>query len=590
MPSVLGVNLASLVENNTAPLASAIGDKFSAWSQARDTKAASWKEVQEYVFATDTSSTANSSNGHSNSTTRPKLCNLRDNLHANYMAALFPNEDFFVWESASAIAEERDKAKAIEAYIKNKVASSNFMTVLSQLVYDFIDTGNPIAEASYVDNTYIDAEGEEHIIYRGPMVERRSIYDIVFDPTAITFEASPKIVRYIKSIGELEMKAQQDNDAVAIAALAALKTGRADLLSYSKQDLDKSGAYCAAGFGSISEYLDSDSVEILEFRGSIADADGNYLHKHIITVLDRSVILRKEPFKSWTGSDNLYHAGWRLRPDNLYAMGPLENLVGLQYRIDHLENNKADVYDMLAKPPIKVTGEVPEFEMGPDVIIHIPEDGDVSFLQLPTEALTYEHQIAQLEQAMETYVGAPSQSAGIRTAGEKTAMEVNVLETNAYKMFLEKVAILEKFLIEPLLRDYLAIGKQHASLETFKVLDTDIGVEAFMSITKEDLKSKGKLNPIGAKHFAKKAKIVQHLQAFTQLTMDPSVKTHISGLKVAHLLEEALELGKYELVKENIGVSETAETRRLMNIAQDQVKGEAEQGNIQNGPPPEEVA
>ena len=47
-------------------------------------------------------------------------------------------------------------------------------------------------------------------------------------------------------------------------------------------------------------------------------------------------------------------AGWRPRPDNLYAMGPLDNLVGMQYRIDHLENLKSDVFDQIAYPILKI--------------------------------------------------------------------------------------------------------------------------------------------------------------------------------------------------------------------------------------------
>jgi hypothetical protein len=39
-------------------------------------------------------------------------------------------------------------------------------------------------------------------------------------------------------------------------------------------------------------------------------------------------------------------------------MGPLDNLVGMQYRIDHLENLKADVFDLIAFPPLKIKGYV----------------------------------------------------------------------------------------------------------------------------------------------------------------------------------------------------------------------------------------
>ena len=52
------------------------------------------KELRDYVFATDTRSTTNSSLPWKNSTTLPKLCQIRDNLHSNYITALFPNESW----------------------------------------------------------------------------------------------------------------------------------------------------------------------------------------------------------------------------------------------------------------------------------------------------------------------------------------------------------------------------------------------------------------------------------------------------------------------------------------------------------------
>ena len=41
------------------------------------------KEARDFVFATDTSTTSNSNLPWNNTTTHPKLCQIRDNLHAN---------------------------------------------------------------------------------------------------------------------------------------------------------------------------------------------------------------------------------------------------------------------------------------------------------------------------------------------------------------------------------------------------------------------------------------------------------------------------------------------------------------------------
>ena len=104
-----------------------------------------WKEQRNFVFATDTSKTSQSDNGWKNSTTIPKLTQIRDNLHSNYMSALFPNDDWLRWEAYNSDASIKDKANAIEAYMANKTRVGGFRKICSQLLYDYIDYGNAFA-------------------------------------------------------------------------------------------------------------------------------------------------------------------------------------------------------------------------------------------------------------------------------------------------------------------------------------------------------------------------------------------------------------------------------------------------------------
>ena len=77
-------------------------------------------ELRDFLFATDTSKTTNRTLPWKNSTTLPKLTQIRDNLHANYMAALFPNDDWLRWEGYTLDDEEQEKKEAIQAYMSNK--------------------------------------------------------------------------------------------------------------------------------------------------------------------------------------------------------------------------------------------------------------------------------------------------------------------------------------------------------------------------------------------------------------------------------------------------------------------------------------
>ena len=112
---------------------------------------------------------------------------------------------------------------------------------------------------------------------------------------------------------------------------------------------EKSKAYVADGFTDIKQYYNSGFVEILTFYGDIFDTVTQTMATNRkIVVIDRMYISSDEPISSWLGESPIYHAAWRSVPDNLYGMGPLENLVGMQYRMDHLENLRADVFDLNA--------------------------------------------------------------------------------------------------------------------------------------------------------------------------------------------------------------------------------------------------
>ena len=50
--------------------------------------------MRNFLFATDTSKTSVGGLPWKNSTTLPKLTQIRDNLHANYMSAVFPNDNW----------------------------------------------------------------------------------------------------------------------------------------------------------------------------------------------------------------------------------------------------------------------------------------------------------------------------------------------------------------------------------------------------------------------------------------------------------------------------------------------------------------
>lgn len=559
-------------------LAAYIANTWHVYNSQRHEKIEQWKELRNYVFATDTTTTTNKSLPWKNSTTLPKLCQIRDNLHSNYISALFPNDDWLKWEAYSPNDATKKKTSAIEAYMSNKTREGGFRGETSKLVYDYIDYGNAFGTVDYETAVVENERGEKVIDFIGPKPRRISPLDLVFNPLATSFKDSWKIVRSLRNIGELRIMAEDNPENIYLRdALAKRDKILAHKNSYGIENLDKDEGIMVDGFGNYSQYLDSGVVEFLEFFGDLHDQEtGKVLRNHVVTVIDRMFIIRKEPLPNWMGYAPIFHVGWRTRPDNLWAMGPLDNLVGMQYRIDHLENLKADAMDLAVMPPLMIKGEVEEFQYRPGAEIHIDENGEVTELAKNVQwVIQADNAIQQLEQRMEMYAGAPREAMGIRTAGEKTAFEVQQLQNAAGRIFQEKATTFEIELLEKLLNAMLEVAARNLDKEDIvRVIDDDLGVQQFMTITKDDITASGKLRPIGARHFAAQAQLVQNIQALSSSAIWGAVSPHLSGKNLSKLVEDVLGLSRYQLFSPNVAVFEQQETARLANQATEDLQME----------------
>jgi len=552
------------IENLIDPdnLAVEIADKWRLWHQLRHHWVEGTKELRNYVYATDTTTTANAILPWSNTTTTPKITQIADNLHANYFATLFPQQKWMKWEADTRDANRKEKRQVIQAYMENKVRQSGFVNTTSDLIQDWILYGNCFAMVEWNEGYSTKEDGEVIPKYTGPKVVRISPYDICFNPTAASFEDSPKIIKSIKSLGEIKRMIDADprNDylkGVFEKMMSARKNVRG-----TDGHFEKAEGFIADGFTSIEQYYESDYVEIMTFYGDIYDQEsGELMSDRVITIVDRAHVLDNQENPSWMGKPPIFHSGWRNRPDNLYAMGPLDNLVGMQYRIDHLENLKADVFDQIAYPILKVKGDVEDFDFEPGARIYMGEEGDVGYMAPDATALNADMQIQVLENKMEEMAGAPRQAMGIRTPGEKTAFEVQTLQNSASRIFEHKAAHFERTFIEPILNTMLENARRYMNRsDTIRVLDEDQGFMKFLDITREDITSSGKIVPVGARHFAERARRLQNLiQMAAVKAQDPTVAPHLSGKELARII--AYELGEPTLFADNVAVDEQMETQ-----------------------------
>jgi len=329
--------------------------------------------------------------------------------------------------------------------------------------------------------------------------------------------------------------------------------------------------------GSASQYLKSPYVEVLEFYGDMMLGD-EFLKDHVITVIDRSIVLRSQPTNV-----KIHHAVWRRRRDNLMGMGPLENLVGIQYMLNHMHNAFADVLDESLMPTTVVIGDMEPTgydKFGGMLNTEYTSsngEGKIDFSRPDPSILQADFGLQAMENQMEVYAGAPRELGGMRTPGEKTAFEVNQLQTAAYRMFNNKILSFQKEFLEPIVNDFLVVGKRNlTSGEIVEFQDKELGIQVFMTITAEDLSTNGKLIPVGARHFIQRSKFLQEAQQFMGiLAQDPEVLLHFSSEKTAEMLNKTFDIDNFQAFEPYIRIVERQQAEQMLSTARQEVAAQS---------------
>lgn len=566
-------------------LATQIANLFTSWKAGKQVWEDRVAEVTQYVYATSTRETTNVDNGWSHSTHIPKLTQIHDNLGANYASALFGGSDWFTFEAGTQDETGKGKRKAIEAYLKTKHDWNGFLDVMIQLLNDWVQYGNCFARVEYVREVHVDEDGNEVVDYEGPRVRRISPYNVVMDFEAEDFKHSPVITEHHLSRGDflrsLEENPDLDYDREVVNQVLEFRRAAADMRA---SDVNKHIQMRYDGFSTPAQFLSAGTIEILEFVGDIYDEESDeLLRNQIITVADRAFVLRSRALGTVDGRKSLFHAGWRLRPDNLWAQGPLDNLIGMQYLIDHLENARADAFDQMLTPDRVFIGNVQKEESGPITNYYIDDaQGDVRNLAPDATVLNADFQIQTKEAQMEAYAGAPREAMGIRSPGEKTAFEVSTLANAAARLFQHKIEYFERHFLEQILNAEVEVAVRNLNVaDVIRVMDDDLGVTEFLQITKEDLKARGKLKARGASHFAKRAQKIQELQGLSQaLAQDPGMAIHFPGLLRAKAWSDTLDLGE-DMYTEFGQIAENMRAQELQSAANRQVdEADAAQGGM----------
>lgn len=540
----------------------------------------SMEEIARYIYATDTSMTTNSSLPWKNKTTIPKICQIADNLQSNYMLTLAPRDKYINWVALSRDSNTINTRNTIQNYARCWIRQPMFKHQLALLVNDYIHKGNAIATAEWIDERVTTKDGRTQVGYVGPMLRRISPLDCVCNPTADSWTQSPKFIRTVMSMGELRSYLDQistdENKEAYENLFNYLKEIRTRARGLYGDWIERDAIYRMDGFGSYQQYLLSNTVEVITFYGDFYNAESDTFEKNrVITLVDRHRIMDDKPNSSFFGYPPIFQSPWRKRDDNLWGMGPLENLIGMQYKIDHLENMKADMMDLSTYPVQLITGFVEDFTWQPGEKIFASDEGTVTLLQPNISVQALVQEIQMYMNLMEEMAGAPKEAMGIRSPGEKTKYEVQTLENAASRIFQNRINQFEEQILEPALNAMLELARRNMTAAiTIPVFDEQLAVQTFQDISVEDLIGEGKIVPRGARHFAEQANMIQNLQGLFNSPGWQFVQPHFSSVAMAQMYEESFDLKDFNLVSPYINISEQADAQRQVQVLQEQLHQE----------------
>ena len=558
-----------------------ITSMWNRFNEQRQTALRIGQEVRQYIFATAIDSTSSANMEHKNRTHIPKLTELSDTLQSNYWDSIFGEAKFFVFKGETS--EDKEKSDKITAWIRSKLEAKKFRQIEGRkLVADYVIYGNAFIGVDYIKE--LDKYNVE--TFKGATMKRISPLDIVFDAQAETFDKSPKIQRlmlHISTLAELIRKYPSAN--FNKGALDKILKSRQTGVSESWAERLHKENFNMDGFASWEDYFKQDYVEILIYRGDIYNnKTGEAQKRRIIWVADRLFELRNEENPAPIGKDGIHHVAWRIRPDNLWGMSPLDNLLGMQYRINKVENAKADALDLSVLPITILKGadsldDLTQIMYKPGQVITLGIEEDIQFESPDVAVLQYaSSHMAEYFALMENFAGAPPEERGIRTPGEKTAEEIRMLDTKGSKLFRDKARAFE-IALEGALDEAKELTLLNFDGEDYVQTFDDIeGAEKLKLVSKENFKARGRFSAIGSKHWDIKNKRKSELSSLlATVFQDPKYRAHIDGWNVTQQIRDTWDLQDTNMFERFRGVKEDVELQAIAQAEMQQLAQETGQ-------------
>lgn len=560
-------------------VASKIASMWHEWNGARSKALKTWEEIDRYIHATDTTA-LDGGNNFTHTVMIPVVSEIHEDLQSIMYSTVFPHNDWLGWKPYDKDAASSMKRKKVLNYLKHIHLLNGFKETFRALIDDYIRYGQSFCEVVIVDERVPREDGTFSAGYVGARPRRISPYDIVFNPASPSFESTDKIVRSMLPIVDFKLWVDSLPDSDVNKGVLTDVLKRRVSGTTTENNTRKSAQYYPDGFGSYDQYVSSGFIEVLSFRGNVFDETTlEVIPNRYIIIVDGNEVLLEQELKG----QRIFKSSWKPRPDNLWSQGALDNVIGLNYMVNHRENSKNEAIDKFIHPDRLYQGDVEEvYDEYTGVTKYLTtEGGGVTDLNPNTTILTYTNEIQIHLDMARRAARLPQQLSGFRSAGEKTAFEVQSLNDGAFRGFINKAEQFEQEFLEKIVTAEIEIARENfVSVIQVSEKDPD-GFTMFLEVTEEDLRSNGKLIPYGSRRFARLLQQQAGLQQLSQSQLGVTIAPHINTYELAKVVEQVYGFEDFEFIGKFASIEEGLEAQQMQAMAQNSFVQEQSEPSLQ---------
>ncbi|MFM7469019.1 MAG: portal protein [Vampirovibrionales bacterium] len=493
-------------------LADDIRHTFYTWKEQRQGTEHVWSQclnayqgVQTHLNKTDAPANKTGFKLH-----RPAVFEAVEQLQSTLMDALLPNQLLNFSVRGKTEADHRH-ANEVKQLLESKLSDAQLFKHTHQFIKQLLITGNSVMAFPWKKQTHqrpiqtplkrlgvtvgYETTWQEMVLYNAPQLECLNVFDVLLDPTASDPNQASLIRRFKSTLRELEADGLYQQLALANTELAKqqrtskrspLANGRTTALANEGFNLDEQ--IQAQGVSSSNTAMPASPllptpVHLLEAWGTFVLQDGTVLENHVITVLEETGTLIRCEAHGYTHTPNKKPFLWGTLtpvPNQLYGLGMVEPVLGLQYAINAFSNQKLDVLNLCINAPYTYLLSDDVFD--PNLLLNtpgalIPVKSHDTLRPLPLVA----QNVAFAYEEINDLKAELMEASGVgRLLGQgydalnknKTALEVDALVSQGQQKVRGMVAHVEQSFLEPLLANvYGIMQRMDSPTETVQRLD-----------------------------------------------------------------------------------------------------------------------